>query len=102
MARDGNLSSHAKVVYLGIKTHCPDPFPSINTLIKYTGLSKSSVIRAIKELEQKLYLGVEREEGRPNVYTLRYFPDAQDKTGVKFDTGQSGTSIVPDTTPVSV
>ena len=71
-----NLSTSEKFVLLGIANHSkPDgtnSFPSLETLCKYTLLSKSSVQRAIKALVQKDYL--EKESGggrRSNTYRLK-------------------------------
>lgn len=74
MARDGLLSTNAKVVHMAIKTYYPNAYPSIELLMKHTGLSRSSVIRAIKELETKGYLKVVRVKGRSNRYEMHYFP----------------------------
>ena len=66
-----NLSTSEKFVLLGIANHSkPDgtnSFPSLETLCKYTLLSKSSVQRAIKSLVQKEYLEKESGGGRRSI-----------------------------------
>lgn len=60
---------------MAIKTHCPDPYPSYETIMKYTGLARDTVNKAIKELEVRGYISVVRKRGKPNRYDMRYFPD---------------------------
>lgn len=62
------------MVYCVIKSHTNfstgRAFPSIQTIVDKSGLSKSSVLRALKVLGEFGYLTVEKK-GRNNVYRLR-------------------------------
>lgn len=73
------LNVNEKVVFLSIKRHLNNEslqaFPSIKTLCRYTGLSRSTVIKTIKSLEDKGVLSVERRQNDSkgnlsNLYTL--------------------------------
>lgn len=43
-------------------------FPSLQTLMKDSGLSKVTIIKAIERLEDSGFLEIERESGKSNVY----------------------------------
>lgn len=73
------LSGYEKLVFIAIKRHLnsesSQAFPSIKTICKHTGLSKPTVIKAIKSLEDKEILTVQHRESEDrghmsNLYTL--------------------------------
>ena len=73
------LSGYEKLVFMAIKRHLnsesSQAFPSIKTICSHTGLSKPTVIKAIKSLEDKEILTVEHRESEDrghmsNLYTL--------------------------------
>lgn len=73
------LSGYEKLVFIAIKRHLnsesSQAFPSIKTICSHTGLSKPTVIKAIKSLEDKKILAVEHRESEErgymsNLYTL--------------------------------
>ena len=73
------LSGYEKLVFMAIKRHLnsesSQAFPSIKTICSHTGLSKPTVIKAIKSLEDKDILMVEHRESEDrghmsNLYTL--------------------------------
>lgn len=75
LEQQGTLATSEKFVLLGIANHShpggEGAFPSLDTLARYTLLSKSTVQRAIKELILKGYL--EKESGggrRSNTYKI--------------------------------
>ena len=72
----GDITTNEKFVLLGIANHSsPDgtgSWPSIETLGKYTRLSRSTVQRCVKSLVEKGYLHKEEGGGRrSNTYTLQ-------------------------------
>lgn len=73
------LSGYEKLVFIAIKRHLnsesSQAFPSIKTICSHTGLSKPTVVKAIKSLEEKEILAVEHRESEErghmsNLYTL--------------------------------
>lgn len=73
------LSGNEKLVFIAIKRHLNSEslqaFPSIKTICNHTGMSKPTVVKAIKSLEEKEILTVERRESderghMSNLYTL--------------------------------
>jgi biotin operon repressor len=74
--RVSDLSSHARFTSIMIASHYnfkdnKPAWPSIETLAKETGLSKSSVKRAIKELKEAGFLEVKRVYDGSNRYHPR-------------------------------
>ena len=78
------LSGNEKLVFIAIKRHLNSEslqaFPSIKTICKHTGMSKPTVVKAIKSLEEKEILSVERRESDErgyisNLYTLMDFKE---------------------------
>lgn len=61
-------------------------FPSIKTIHKLTGYSKTTIIQGIKELEDWGLIEVTRRQGSHNVYQLQYWWGSQ-ATGTKTWTG---------------
>ncbi|HWA28569.1 MAG TPA: helix-turn-helix domain-containing protein [Lacunisphaera sp.] len=53
-----------------------EPWPSVATLARRTGLGRTSVLGALATLEQDGVLVVRREFGRPNHYDLSHVPAA--------------------------
>ena len=91
------LSGYEKLVFMAIKRHLnsesSQAFPSIKTICSHTGLSKPTVIKAIKSLEDKEILAVEHRESEErghmsNLYTLMDYkemwkaPSAKDMKAV--------------------
>lgn len=75
-----NLSAHAKLVYLVIASYANawerTAFPSIQTIVERSSLSKSTVLRALKELEnhelvQKEMRKNDKQEHMSNLYTVK-------------------------------
>jgi hypothetical protein len=53
--------------YIGNKSHC---WPSYKSLAEDCSLSKSTLIRTIKSLENKMILKIERDKNMNNVYSF--------------------------------
>jgi predicted transcriptional regulator len=73
-----DLSTYEKICYLYL-CRCADrdmkSFPSYNTIANKMSANRSTAIKAVKSLEEKGYLQVERrkktkDENLPNIYTL--------------------------------
>jgi len=47
-----------------------DCFPSITTLAYHCGVSRRTIMRAIKQLERLKAVSIERKKGKPNIYKL--------------------------------
>ena len=47
-----------------------DCFPSITTLAYHYGVSRRTIMRAIKQLERLKAVSIERKKGKPNIYKL--------------------------------
>jgi DNA-binding transcriptional ArsR family regulator len=79
------MGGNAFMIYCIIKGHTNfrtgRAFPSIDTIIEKSGLSKSQVLRELSTLEDMGYITRARE-GRKNVYTLR------EKIGISDDKGR--------------
>ncbi len=73
-----------------------DCFPSVTTLSRHCAVSRRTIIRMLKSLEQIKVICIDRAKGRPNVYTLL---NAELSTKATGDTDV--TSDTRDTTPVS-
>jgi hypothetical protein len=79
LEQDRNITTNEKFVLLGIANHSrPDgtnAFPSLDTLARYTLLSRSTVQRCIKELLSKGFLTYEPGGGRKSntyIVTMNY------------------------------
>ena len=79
LEQDRNITTNEKFVLLGIANHSrPDgtnAFPSLDTLARYTLLSRSTVQRCIKELLKKGFLTYEPGGGRKSntyIVTMKY------------------------------
>lgn len=74
--KDNNLEMRDKVIYAYLKKHynqeTKDSFPSLDTLVKESGISKSTVIKCIKNLETSGYISV-RKDKKVNHYTFSDF-----------------------------
>ena len=68
------MSAPAKALYPTIKSFTNwktgSSFPSVETMEEYSGLSRPSIFKALKELEELGYVRSEKRPGRPTVYTL--------------------------------
>ena len=87
-----------------------DCFPSITTLAWHCGVSRRTIMRAIKHLEQLKAISIERKKGKPNIYKLlnmpgpRSYPQPSSDTDVTSDRAVTGvvTQVSPEVvTPVS-
>lgn len=71
-----------KAVLVGMANHAnpdgKDCFPSIDRLEKYTSLGRSTIIRAIKQMEDLGILSAVRTVGKVTKYTLNFDWQAQD------------------------
>ena len=80
-----------------------DCFPSITTLAYHCGVSRRTIMRAVKELEYMKAVSIERHKGKPNIYKLlnmlgsRSYPQASSDTDVTSDRAVTGV-----VTPVSL
>jgi hypothetical protein len=78
-----------------------DCFPSVTTLSRHCAVSRRTIIRMLKNLEQLKVIAIDRTKGKSNVYTLMNVDVEQ-----RLSTGLTGdidvTSDMGDTTPVSV
>ena len=71
---DGKISKSGLLIFWALtihlfqgKNYC---FPSLRTLQKETGLSRPSVVKGIKDLENNKNLVVEKTKGKVNKYYL--------------------------------
>lgn len=87
-----------------------DCFPSITTLAYHCGMSRRTIMRAVKELEHLKAVSIERRKGKPNIYKLlnmlgpRSYPQVGSDTDVTSDKAVTGvvTQVSPAVvTPVS-
>lgn len=78
------LTVHEKIVYIVIRKHLNQEsqvaFPGMATIARQARISKSQVLRAIKGLEEKKLLMVERQttdynEKKTNIYRFNDFPE---------------------------
>src|SRR5262249_19006994 len=80
-----DLTNNAKVVYaklLSYAWHNNHVFPGQERMAEEIGSSKSTVGRAVQELEEQGWLEIERRgQGKTNVYVLKYKVSSQ--TGKK-------------------
>lgn len=56
-------------------------FPSVETMEEYSGLSRPSIFKALKELEELGYVRSVKRPGKPTVYTLIEKFDITDQDG---------------------
>jgi len=47
-----------------------DCFPSVTTLAYHCGISRRTIMRAVKQLERLKAVAIERKKGKPNIYKL--------------------------------
>lgn len=78
------MGAEATTLYLVIKAHTNfstgRSFPSVETIVEKSGLSKSTVLRKLKTLEEHGYISKEKK-GRSNSYTLREKVEIKDESG---------------------
>ena len=97
----GDINTNEKFVLLGIANHSsPDgtgSWPSVDTLCRYTRLSRSTVQRCIKSLVEKGYLSKEEGGGRrSNRYTLLMDKELAEVVELSLVTGDQPQSDTPD------
>mgnify|MGYP001174120193 FL=1 len=80
-----------------------DCFPSITTLAYHCGVSRRTIMRAIKQLEQLRSISIERKKGKPNIYKLLNMPGPRSYPQPSSDTDVTGDRAVTGVvTPVSL
>ena len=69
-----------------------DCFPSITTLAYHCGVSRRTIMRAVKQLERLKAVSIERKKGKPNIYKLlnvmsaaKSYPQSSSDTDVTSD-----------------
>jgi len=80
-----------------------DCFPSVTTLARHCAVSRRTIIRMLKSLEQIKVICIDRTKGRSNIYTLlnaELSTEATGDIGVTSDT--KGTTPVSPVSPVVV
>ena len=92
LLRNENLKANTKILLLVIMSYESKEgysYPSHSRLIKETGLSKSTLIKCLKELEELGYIISEKSTGSNN----KYFIDSS----IKISSSKSNTSAKNDT-----
>ena len=92
LLRNENLKANTKILLLVIMSYESKEgysYPSHSRLIKETGLSKSTLIKCLKELEELGYIISEKAAGNNN----KYFIDSS----IKISSSKSNTSTKNDT-----
>jgi len=83
-----------------------DCFPSITTLAYHYGVSRRTIMRAIKQLERLKAVSIERKKGKPNIYKLlnilgvKSYPQPSSDIDVTSD--RSVTGVVTQVSPAVV
>src|SRR3989338_9058483 len=62
-------------------------FPSVTTLANHCGVSRRTIMRAIKELEKLHAVSIERKKGKANIYKLLNVPTQQSYPQATSDIG---------------
>ena len=79
-----------------------DCFPSITTLSHHCGVSRRTIMRAVKQLERSRAILIERKKGKPNIYKLLNMPSPKRYPQPSSDTDVTSDSPVTRVvTPVS-
>ena len=79
-----------------------DCFPSITTLAYHCGVSRRTIMRAVKQLEQLRAILIERKKGKSNIYKLLNMPGPKSYPQSSSDTDVTSDSPVTRVvTPVS-
>jgi DNA-binding transcriptional MocR family regulator len=93
------MGASAFTTYCVIKAHTNfstgRAFPSIETIVEKSGISKRQVINDLKTLEEHGYI-TKQKQGRANVYTLR------EKVGISDDHGRPVAAATWDYLPAGV
>lgn len=91
---DAEIDGNTYKVYAGLSAYANNDtqtaYPSISTLARKLNVSRNTVIKALTALETQGYLGIEKDYGSHNVYSLL-------ETGVKKEKKQK--KATPETTP---
>jgi DNA-binding transcriptional ArsR family regulator len=83
-----------------------DCFPSVTTLAYHCGVSRRTIMRAIKQLEELKAVSIERKKGKPNIYKLlnmtrpKSYPQPSSDTDVTSDRPVTG--VVTEVSPAVV
>lgn len=77
-----------------------DCFPSVTTLARHCAVSRRTIIRMLKSLEQLKVIAIDRTKGKSNVYTLMNV-DFDKELSTKATGDTDVTSDTRDTAPVS-
>ena len=87
LIRDKSLKANTKILLLVLMTYENDEmgysYPSQTRLKEETGLSKVTLLKCLKELEEKKYITIEKSNGENNKYYINSSP----KTNTKISTG---------------
>ncbi|MFA6635702.1 MAG: helix-turn-helix domain-containing protein [Candidatus Omnitrophota bacterium] len=79
-----------------------DCFPSVTTLAYHCGVSRRTIMRAVKRLELLKVIAIERKKGKPNIYKLLNIAGVKSYPQSSSDTDVTGDSPVTGVvTPVS-
>lgn len=95
LLRNENLKANTKILLLVIMSYESKEgysYPSHSRLIKETGLSKSTLIKCLKELEELGYIISEKSTGNNNKYFINNsikISSSKSNTSTKNDTGSS-------------
>ena len=99
LLRSENLKANAKILFLVLISYENETegysYPSQTRLLKETGLSKTTLLKCLNELEENKYITRVREKGENNKYYISSVVKIDADTSVKNSTT---TSIKNDTT----
>lgn len=96
------FTSHEKLVALALLNHwgrATETFPSVGRLVRWTSLSRSTVLRTLAALQEKKAIEIEVGKGRANRYRLEALMHGTSVPGTPVP---EGNQCLPDTEPVSV
>jgi hypothetical protein len=83
-----------------------DCFPSVTTLAYHCGVSRRTIMRAVKQLERLSAVSIERKKGKPNIYKLLNMPESksypQSSSDMDVTSDSHVTGVVPPVSPVVV
>jgi len=86
MLRDAPLSDEAKLVGFILSTHANgngESFPSIRTIAREAGKTERSVIKGLRELQEKGYIAVEKSKGRKRAKYILTAPEMLSEDNAK-------------------
>jgi DNA-binding transcriptional ArsR family regulator len=83
-----------------------DCFPSITTLAYHCGVSRRTIMRAVKQLERLKAVAIERKKGKPNIYKLLNISGAksypQPSSDIDVTSDRAVTGVVTQVSPAVV